>query len=263
MRKQKPAPPRTIHAAHIMVIFIAVQLLGLLVAWQLIQQQIALPWDPNAPENSFILFGYILLGTALMLGLIRFYKGALVFRLLEALVIFIAGDTVFGLFLNEPAGIIAGAALVAGKWLQPRLRNIVAGITSAGVGALLGVSLSIVPVLILMGLLAVYDVVAVFLTRHMITLAKEISKRELAFSVAVRHDSQRMELGGGDLVIPVMLASAAMHVNVMVSAATVVGSAIGIAAVLWIAAKRGIPLPAMPALAAAGAAGLLIGMALF
>jgi len=65
-------------------------------------------------------------------------------------------------------------ALTLWKVFRPTIlnQNIAAMISGAGVGALLGASFGIVPSLLFLIILCVYDFVSVFITKHMITLAK-------------------------------------------------------------------------------------------
>jgi len=94
---------------------------------------------------------------------------------------------------------------------------------AAGVASIFGVSLEIVPVVILLVLLAVYDAISVYKTKHMITLAEGVIdlKTPILFVIPKRRDYSfiregigKLEEGGeraafimgmGDLIMPSIL----------------------------------------------------------
>ena len=94
---------------------------------------------------------------------------------------------------------------------------------AAGVASIFGVSLDILPVVILLVLLAVYDAISVYKTKHMITLAEGVIdlKTPILFVIPKRRDYSfirdgigKLEEGGeraafiigmGDLIMPSIL----------------------------------------------------------
>src|SRR3989338_3173108 len=140
---------------------------------------------PDDPLNAVFFTGYILVGAAAMVLAARFYKGMLLFRLLEAMVVSSASAIVFfalslallnlGFAGSLLLGMLAGLLLVAGKFLFAGAKNAAAIISSAGVGAIFGFSLGFLPAVLFVVLLSIYDYVAVFKTRHMIEMARELS----------------------------------------------------------------------------------------
>jgi len=168
--------------------------------------------NPDDPVNALALIGGIFGFTALLLVFLFFFKGVGFFRVFEVLVIFSGSFIVFSSIVPEAAFLLA-VELVMLKLFFPQnlwIRNISALIAVAGVGALVGVSLGIIPVLIFLILLSVYDFIAVFKTKHMVKLAKGISGKNLAFTVALPTKEHQFELGTGDLVLPLVFAVSAM-----------------------------------------------------
>ncbi|MCX6798625.1 MAG: presenilin family intramembrane aspartyl protease [Candidatus Diapherotrites archaeon] len=201
-------------------IFIITQMLGLFVGASLVQaisagelEQPTIATDnPDDPLNSIALFLYLLFFTGMLLLFMRFFKGRHLFKWMEAIVVFSASLIVFSAFLPG-LSLMFAIFLTALRLALPEevlLRNITAIIAIAGVGALLGVSLGVIPIVILLLLLACYDFIAVFKTKHMVKLAKEITGRNLAFTVAMPTPSHQFELGTGDLVMPLLFAVSAM-----------------------------------------------------
>ncbi len=102
-------------------------------------------------------------------------------------------------------------------------------LTAAGVTAILGISFGILPAILLLVLLAVYDAWAVYRTKHMITLADELTSQRLPIllvipkkagysfreqkrlkdQVASGEEREAMFMGLGDLIIPGILAVSA------------------------------------------------------
>ena len=77
-------------------------------------------------------------------------------------------------YLFPSRSILEGGFVAAAKFLMPRLKNAVAVISSAGVGAIFGFSLDPLPAIAFMVGLSFYDIWAVYGTRHMITMAREL-----------------------------------------------------------------------------------------
>ena len=139
--------------------------------------------DPSDPTNSLLYIGAILVATLVMLGAMRFG----VDRLLQGLIVFAAVFLAFYVFtvvippfvtvagLNLPAVAAAlglGVGLIAyPEWYVIDAAGIVMG---AGAAGLFGISFGLLPALVLLVVLAVYDAVSVYGTEHMLTLASGV-----------------------------------------------------------------------------------------
>lgn len=209
--------------AKLALIFVIVQVLGIAVGTTLIgdiasgemEQPTVVTENPDDPINAIALIAGILFFTGCFLVFMKFFKGAGLFRVLEIFVLFTASLLVFGSFVPQIAFLFA-IELVALRLLfsgSVFIRNISAVISVAGVGALVGVTLGVIPVLVFLILLSVYDFIAVFKTKHMVALAKGISGRNLAFTVAIPTEKHQFELGTGDLVMPLVFAVSAMKAS--------------------------------------------------
>lgn len=296
---------------HILVLFLIVQFGGMLLTSLLIgggQVYVITggqgPVINTVPDVLFYVV-YLLVATAIMLLLIKFYSGELIFRLLEAFVIISASFFVFLVVLIYilPANVsqstvyfialLFSVALVVAKNKEPRLRNFAAVIASVGVGVVLGVSFSFVDAFLLLVIIAVYDYISVFITKHMLVLGEAVSRMNLAFMVGATDvevvsphyyessDAQfkqykkeikkvknpviqkivsegdvplvaQVQLGAGDLGLPLMLAVSAYStfINYFTSFVIVLGSAFGIVATMYIFKRYRQGLPAIPPLLA-------------
>jgi len=171
--------------------------------------------NPDDPINAIALVLCILVFTAFLLVFMHFFKGRLLFKFLETMVTFTASWIVFEVFIGD-FWLIFSIILVAWRLLRPKhvlLRNAAAIISIAGVGALIGVTLGVIPVAIFLILLGCYDFIAVFKTKHMVTLAKGITKQNLAFTVAMPTPKHQFELGTGDLALPLVFAVSTMKAS--------------------------------------------------
>lgn len=139
--------------------------------------------DPTDPTNSLLYIGAILVATAVMLAAMKYG----VDRLLQGLIIFAAVFLAFYVFtvvvppvvtvagINIPA-VAAAVALGVGLLLYPEWYVIdTAGVVmGAGAAGLFGISFGLLPALVLLIVLAVYDAISVYGTEHMLTLASGV-----------------------------------------------------------------------------------------
>src|SRR5437870_439322 len=102
-------------------------------------------------------------------------------------------------------------------------------VTAAGVTAILGISFGILPAILLLVALAIYDAWAVYRTKHMVTLADELTSQRLPIllvipkkagysfreqkslkgQIAAGEEREAMFIGLGDLIIPGILSVSA------------------------------------------------------
>lgn len=244
----------------------------------------------NNPLNALFFIGYIIAGAVLIVLFSRYYKGMVFFQLLELVVIFSASFVVFFsiglalLHLDFVTSLLFGAAaafiLAAAKFFWNGAKNTAAIISSAGVGALFGFSLGFFPAAIFIVLLSIYDYVAVFKTRHMIEMARELSSRQLSFAVTAKdvparkpkekteayveramEEGERLDLGTGDLSVPAMISVSAYTLGpngLIYSLAVALGSTISIFLLLRFVSKQKVFLPALPPICLGGMLALLL-----
>jgi presenilin-like A22 family membrane protease len=311
----------------ILVIFVIVQFFGVFLASTVFSgttyQEVASAQIITTATSALLYIVYIIVFTAVIIFIFKVYKGDRFFILLEGAVIFISSFFVFlilsGLLTSAALFSIAGSAitsnfiiaiaaavvLIVAKNKIPKLRNATAMIASIGVGIVLGISFSFLAAMIFMAILAVYDFIAVFITKHMITMAKAMSSRNLAFLVGVteveaipkssftakeieeyKKDTvgmkmnqtltglykngmlpipARVELGTGDLAVPLMVAVSAykVYLNFVLSFFIVFGAILGLLLTFYILKRSKRILPAIPMLFFGVAAGLLSYLFLF
>jgi presenilin-like A22 family membrane protease len=251
--------------------------------------------DPQDPVNPIIYFGLILGMTVLMLALIKFAQERLMRAIFySAMVLSMVSILTLLLFyfVNDAnVALVLAIIMSVGLMFRPEwyVINSVAVLIGVGATAILGVSLGILPALILLSILAVYDAISVYKTKHMLSLAEGVTKmrlpvlfyvpKKLDFKVEQMdnmdlkdrdRDGERetMIMGVGDAVIPGIFIVSVMaflptnslhflHADVLVTAGTLIGACLGFAALMrYVATGR--PQAGLPLLNGGAILGFLI-----
>ena len=144
-------------------------------------------------------------------------------------------------------------------------------IIGSGAAAIFGISLGIVPVLLLMVILAVYDAIAVYKTKHMVSLAESIVDMRVPilfvlprkWNFSLLKDGAMEEaffMGLGDAIIPTMLVVSAFvkYASMVPALGALIGTLAGYA-VLSSIAGRGKPHAGLPFLNSGAIIGFVIG----
>ena len=169
----------------IVLIFLTVQLGALALVEPFKQQGHQFVQDTSDPTISVLYIGAILVATGVMLaafkygvdGLIRFFvvfSGAYIAWYVFQ-VLFPPVD-IAGLGTVNVFAYLGGLAIFAGLYLYPEWYVIDATGVVMGIGAsgLFGINFGILPALVLLSVLAVYDAISVYGTEHMLELASGV-----------------------------------------------------------------------------------------
>lgn len=160
--------------------------------------------NTNDPGNALFFIAYIIFSAVLMMVLIKYIgKFPWIFRLLEFGIISSSSSIVFYSFLrlgldmelSTLGGIIIGLIFAAAKMLITKidLKNPAAILSTAGVGVIFGVSLGFVPAVLFLVMLAIYDFLAVFISKHMVQLATFVMEKNMAFTITVQNEEAEKE----------------------------------------------------------------------
>ena len=272
---------------------IVVQLLALYLSHPLQEAGVAAFEDPTSVANPFIFLAILLVFTLFLLVLMRFGVKRLI-GIIIAVSLFFTFIYVFGALFAYffPSFALAGIAVLAlsvtatvilyrfPEWYVIDSLGI---LLAAGVASIFGISLAILPVIILLALLAAYDAIAVYRTKHMITLAEGVlserapilfvvpRRRDYSFiqeGVAIGDEAQERGafiIGMGDLIMPsILVVSALVFLDSggAVFTAPVVGAMLGsVAGLLFLlrAVGKGKPQAGLPPLNGGAIAGFLLG----
>lgn len=257
----------------ILSLFIIAQLLGLYTGAVILHDFQSIPEirdmqvqeDQNAP---FYFMAYVILGAVFLIFLIRYFRETLLFQLIEFFVISSASSVVFysilrllfPFLLSIVAAIGIGLIFGALRLFFPQLKNPAAILATAGVGAIFGTSMGILSIFIFIVLLAIYDYIAVVFTKHMVEMAQFIIKKEIAFTITAKQrlptgKESRIDLGTGDIIVPIMVEVALLPLSPFASLFVMGGAVFALFILFTFIWKKRMVLPAIPP--------LFIGMLLF
>src|SRR2546421_426550 len=206
--------------------------------------------SPQDVTNTVIYLIMILAFTAVILGLVRYKRQNLAKYVIMASIFitlafilllplfyaldYATGSTADGVLLGNVATVLA-FAIAAGlvyllvKFPEWYVVDAIGITTAAGVTAILGISFGTLPAILLLIALAFYDAWAVYRTKHMITLADELTSQRLPILLVIPkkagysfrqqkslkeqvdsgEEREAMFVGLGDLIIPGILAVSA------------------------------------------------------
>ncbi|MCD6206889.1 MAG: hypothetical protein J7J06_02725 [Methanosarcinales archaeon] len=202
---------------------VAVQVLALMMAVPMEAEGMQAFEDPESVWNPVYYIVLILVFTAFILFVIKTDKK----YILHAVLLFAVAATmyyVFLAFIGQIPSLIITALLTVLLYKFPEWYVIdVTGIlVGAGASAIIGISLAILPTLILLILLTVYDIISVYRTKHMIELAEGVMDlhapilfvvpRRKGYSFIEQSDAREEDgergayfMGLGDAVMPTIL----------------------------------------------------------
>jgi len=167
--------------------------------------------DPGSLENPVIFIGILLVFTAFLLILIK-YDMKKVIAAVIGLSLFFTFVYIFAALIYAAMGVsdlanimvlvlsVLATALLY-KYPEWYVIDALGVLIGAGVASIFGVSLDVLPVVILLLLLAVYDAISVYKTKHMITLAEGVIdlKTPILFVIPKRRDYSFIKDGIGKL----------------------------------------------------------------
>ena len=167
--------------------------------------------DPESMANPVIFIAIMLGFTALLLVLIRYDMKKVIAAVIGisifltfvyifmAIVYALAGETDLQPLSSLVLAILSTVLLY--KYPEWYVIDALGILIGAGVAAIFGASLEILPVIILLILLAVYDAISVYKTKHMITLAEGVMdlKTPILFVIPKRRDYSFIREGIGKL----------------------------------------------------------------
>jgi len=167
--------------------------------------------DPTSYANPVIFIAIILAFTAFLLVLIKYdlkkVIGAVIgisifltfIYIFMAIVYAVMGESDLATVIVIVLSVLVTVILY--KYPEWYVIDGLGVLMGAGVAAIFGASLDVLPVVILLALLAVYDAISVYKTKHMITLAEGVidQKTPILFVIPKRRDYSFIKEGIGKL----------------------------------------------------------------
>jgi presenilin-like A22 family membrane protease len=211
-------------------LILIVQVLALLLSMPMETNEMQAFEDPTQVSNSIYYIIMILIFTLFVLIAIKKNMKWIISLFIYLAIISTLYYVFFALFTLVPslAGfedilailISTGLTVLLYKYPEWYVIDILGVCIAAGVSALIGISLSVIPVVILLVLLAVYDAISVYKTKHMITMAEGVMDLKLPILFIIPKNSdysfikesfkggekrEAFFMGLGDAVMPTLL----------------------------------------------------------
>jgi len=166
-----------IQALTMLFFIIAVQILALIVTPAISESDSRVFQDPTSTYNPFVYMILILAFTALLLLAIKRNHGWIISGFIQ-LSIALSIYYLVAAFLPPILALLPTVAVLMLIRYYPEWYVIDAFgiVVSAGISSLFGVSMTTLPTLMLLVILAVYDAISVYKTRHMVSLAEGVIK---------------------------------------------------------------------------------------
>jgi presenilin-like A22 family membrane protease len=283
--------------AGIALFLLLVQAISLLLVPPLTGYDLRAFGNPESVWNPIYYVALLIVFTGVLLVIIKYNVRWLIqlimgVAILSTLIYVLFGLTVLLLPALDPAiaavaSVVVSVLLTALLVLYPEwfIIDSVGVLVAAGASALFGVSLAIIPTLILLILLAIYDYIAVYRTKHMIKLAEGVMdlKMPIMFVMPRRWGYSFMRakglpqegaereayfMGLGDAVMPTMLAVSANaflavprilgFVNVP-ALGSIAGTLVSYAVLMYVVVELKKPQAGLPFLCTGSIVGFLLG----
>lgn len=229
--------------------------------------------NANLALALFLVFFFT--ATLLLLLVSRITKNGSIYRIIFALLIVLGlvkfFEPVFPLGFSATLALIflCGFFLVPTVWVH----SLIIILVSAGIAQVFGLQFSEHTASLLLIILSVYDIIAVLVTKHMMTLAHAMIGHQASFAffiperfkdfgasiATVLPGSGFLILGGGDIILPLIALCSVARTSMSVALYGMVGTLVGLFINhLFLTLSRR-PLPALPLLALGTLAGIRIG----
>jgi presenilin-like A22 family membrane protease len=237
---------RSLRSLGLLALYVGAQLVALVLAFPFKSAGLSSTSNPNSPTSPLYIIAVIIIAPLLILYIARLkgglatLRGLILVGIAASLNITLQASFAlalpsatwqsplgFGLILDWsiPLSSVVAVGLFLTLLLEPHwyVVDLVGFVAGGSLIALLGISFGILPALILLSALAVYDFVAVYRTKHMLSLADAVVEMKLPILLVVPADpgydyrsqssfqAQRnkpseereaMFMGLGDIVIP-------------------------------------------------------------
>lgn len=267
------------------ILFSSIVILGILTALRIINLRAKYQLPPRGNfAQSPAHFGHFLfiffLVTLFVFSIPFIFKKrkakAVVFKLIFLLGVFLGGVVTLGVWLGDLSFLIMALfVLIWLKWPLPLIHNLILILALCGAGALLGLGFHPKMIAIFLVLFSIYDFIAVYKTKHMIQMAKEMASVGAIMGFLFPQKSfkdfllptKKIELGGkylvlgtGDVVFPLIFIVSLLPESFFGALLLAFFSFLGILAsfAIFLFKKEKKPMPALPPIAFFSLLGYLI-----
>ncbi len=281
----------TVAQLNMFMIFIVANLLALVLMPAYMIYQGSMGNEENNPWVAVFYVLYIIGVTAVILYIAKKKKTGV----LKAIFYFaVAWSMWFALFpifyyFSVPASDLISLTLsivmtiLLIKYPEWYMMNLTGILMAVGIALIFGISFGMIPVVVFLAILAIYDAVSVYKTKHMVSLADNViehnlpalfilpAKSDFSYKHAkspVKKKTKKKErdayyMGFGDVMIPgIMVVSAARNYGLVAGVFTLIGAVLAMI-LLTAMVNSGKPQPGLPYLNGGALAGFIIYLFLF
>ena len=272
-------------------LFVVIHILSMLITKPLEDSGFQAFGDANDPMNLIVFFAIMLVVTATILLIAKFWKKQFIqviilgsiaytsFFVFYPLLSFVVPETLSLLLSIIAAAILIVALIKYPEWYIINLCGIIVGVGAIGI---FGISLSIFLVIVLLIGLSIYDAISVYKTKHMIDLADAVMDLKLPVMLVVpktrkysilketkglkekleeKEEREAFFMGLGDIVMPGILVVASFY-NIpdngfFIALSVMLGTLIGFAVLMSVVIK-GKPQAGLPYLCSGAILGYVV-----
>ena len=259
--------------------FILVQILGIFSALRILEilNFEKIPLEPVSFWDFILGFSLATLLIFLLVKFLKFKTGKIfLFRGFFILIISLGSFLFFSLWLGDFFALIFLLILIF-LWLKSPnilIHDFLMISGMVGIGSIFGLRLEPLMVVLFLILFSIYDFIAVYKTKHMIKMAKEMMAAQAILGLIlpskisdfnaklkeVSPGGKFLILGGGDIIFPLILCVSLVSQGILQSLIVAFFALIGLAFsfYLFISQKARKPIPALPPIALFSIIGFLI-----
>lgn len=261
-----------------LALFALTQFLGFYVAIKIIPE-----FTGQSMSDSFGAFSlgdFIYLAVIVFLFFffsIKFQRvGAVIYKIILSLIIFVSFQNLLDIWINSTISLLVALIVLWLFWFRRSviIQNLAMVVVIAIIGAVFGLSLKPVVAVYALIIFSVYDIIAVYLTGHMVKMAEVMVKSKAIFGFvipnsmrdykvdikAVQPGENFMILGSGDVIFPLILIASLVPISVSRALIVLIFSFLGLLAthLIFVNQKIRRPMAALPPIAALTIIGYLI-----
>ena len=262
-------------------LFILTLVLGVFTSWKITQipeiEIQKIPLKPASFWEFLTSFVILLLMILLVIKFLKFRPGKeILFKAFFILPVFLGGMIFWSLWIGDIFALISIFVLIVWWFKKPNIlvHNFLLISGMIGIGSFFGLGLDPLFVIFLLIIFSIYDIIAVYKTKHMIKMAKEFIEAKAIpglilpqkFSEVsaplkeVKMGGKFLILGSGDIIFPLFLVSSLVPLGLLKSFLVVIFATIGLLTSIgiFLSQKTRKPIPALPPIALFSIIGYLI-----
>lgn len=265
-----------------LISYFVIQIFGLFSAWKILQIPVIQEQISRQKVSWFDLVASVIIGAIIILLALRFLKHRAPYKFFFGFLFFLGVFYTLNIWLPLIPSLILTVVLFYSYQRWPRIitHNLIIILTIVWAAVLLGLVISPWQMVIILLVLSVYDMIAVWKTKHMIRMFKGLAEKGVIFALIIpiriknlfqpipeiKSSGEFIFLGTGDLALPMVFAVSVLRENVWASILIVVGTLLGILFINLVMFGKAClpmrqerkPLPALPPLAVGAILGFLV-----